>query len=109
MWQKILVGPGHGVAGSHFQALGDELHPSMRTACVVPAARAPAADDAAMQIRTSAARSFTGYFFATDDWTILAWSRCAAMAGRTLVMRSFNSVFLAFGIRTLSIASRTCW
>src|SRR6266705_153526 len=31
------------------------------------------------------------------------------MAGRTLMTRSFSSAFLALGIRTLSIASRTCW
>src|SRR5713226_8482511 len=80
-----------------------------RKSLLVQTTWAPAADDAAMQIRTRAARNFTRYFFAKDDWTILAWSRCAAMAGRTLVMRSFSSAFLAFGIRTLSIASRTCW
>jgi len=51
---------------------GMNFIPSMRTACVVPAAWAPGAASAATQIRTSAAPDFTGYFFAKDDWIILA-------------------------------------
>src|SRR5712692_37771 len=41
---------------------GMNFIPSMRTACGVPAAWAPAADSAATQTRTSAARRFTGLF-----------------------------------------------
>src|SRR5881296_2079312 len=51
---------------------GTNLIPSMRTACVFPAAWALAANSAAAQTRTRDARSFIGYFFAREDWTILA-------------------------------------
>ena len=48
-------------------------------------------------------------YLANDDWIILACSRCATKAGRTLTSNAFNSAFFALGIRVLSIASITAW
>src|SRR5207244_2564864 len=83
---EVAVGPGDAVPGGDLEPLGDELHP----------------------LDAHFMRSCR-YFFPSEACRCLACSRCAAIAGRTLVMRPFSSAFSALGIRTLSIASRTCW
>src|SRR4051812_28796457 len=84
--QEVLVGPGDAVPGGDLEPLGDELH---------------AFDPYFM-------RGTTGYFFPRSTCRCLACSRWATNAGRTLVMRSFSSLFCALGISTLSTAPSTC-
>ena len=50
---------------------------------------------------------FTDYF--NEACRCLACSRCVAIAGRTFSISPLSSAFFAFGMSTLSIASRTCW
>src|SRR5688500_4100483 len=66
MRQEVLVGPHDRVAGCDLYALGNELH---------------AFDPDGM--------GRAGYFFPSDDAIILAWSRWAAMAGRTFSSSAF--------------------
>src|SRR4051812_19099770 len=87
MRQEVLVGPGDAVPGGDLEPLGDELH---------------AFDSHLM-------RGTTGYFFPRSACACLACSRCAWMAGRTLLMRSCSSAFCALGMSVLSIASSTAW
>src|SRR5437870_10141882 len=83
---EVAVGPGDAVPGGDLEPLGDELHP----------------------LDAHFMRSCR-YFFPSEACRCLACSRCAAIAGRTLVMRLFSSAFCALGISSLSIASSTCW
>src|SRR5438128_119612 len=83
---EVAVGPGDAVPGGDFEPLRDELHPF---------------DADLMRLGR--------YFFPREACRCLACSRCAAIAGRTLVMRPFSSAFCALGISSLSIASSTCW
>src|SRR5262249_55446495 len=116
----ILVDPDHRVAARDRQRLGLELHAlddhgvgrRFRGSGAGDGADAAADGDESERAgkrdaRLQGPRHVAGYL--SFDWIILACSRCATKAGRTLTISAFSSSFLALGMSTLSTASSTCW